>query len=200
MEKKILDLSYGFDALEPYVDSKTMEIHHDKHYAGYVKKLNTALESYDDLKDKTTEDLLKDISLIPEEIKTAVINNGGGAINHEMFWSILKKDVTIGGDIKSAIEAEFGSFDDFKKKFSEVSAKLFGSGWAWLVVNGGKLKITTTTGHDNPISLGQTPILVLDLWEHAYYLKYQNRRPEYIEAFWNIIDWERVEEYYKKAL
>ena len=200
MEHKVEELAYAFDALEPSIDKETMEIHHDKHYAGYVAKLNKALEGYDNLKDKTTKDLIGDLSSIPEEIKTLVINNGGGAINHEMFWDILKRGIPISGEVEEAINNKFGSFDKFKEEFSDISAKLFGSGWAWLVVSGGELEIMTTSGHGSPISEGKTPILVLDLWEHAYYLKYQNRRPEYIEAFWNVVDWEKVNSYYNEVI
>jgi superoxide dismutase, Fe-Mn family len=200
MEHKIEKLNYSFDALESHIDKETMEIHHDKHYAGYVTKLNTALEGNDELMEKTTTDLLRDLSIIPDNIKTAVVNNGGGAINHEMFWKILKKDIVISGEIQEVVDKKFGSFDDFKKEFSDISAKLFGSGWAWLVVNNGELEIMTTTGHGSPISEGKKPVLVLDLWEHAYYLKYQNRRPEYIEAFWSVVNWDQVNEYYKKAV
>ena len=200
MSHQIKPLSYGYDALEPIIDQKTMEIHHDKHYAGYVEKLNVALEKYPELLEKTTEELLKDLSIVPEEIRIIVKNNGGGAVNHEMFFELLKKDAPISGEIAEAINKKFGGFEEFKKQFSEVSAKFFGSGWSWLVVAGGELEISTTTGHETPISIGKQPVLVLDLWEHAYYLKYQNRRPEYIEAFFSAINWELVEEYYKKAI
>lgn len=200
MFHQIKDLPYGYDALEPVIDQKTMEIHHDKHYAGYVEKLNAALEKFPELADKTIEDLLKNLNEAPEEIRTAVKNNGGGAVNHEIYWDLLKKDAPIGGEILTAIEKKFGGLPEFKKQFSDVSAKFFGSGWAWLVVSGGELEIMITVGHDSPIALSKQPVLVLDLWEHSYYLKHQNRRPEYIEAFWSIINWEVVNENYNKAI
>lgn len=200
MEYKVKELGYDFDALLPHIDRETMQIHHDKHYAGYVKKLNVALDGHDDLKEKPIAELITEIDSLPEEVRTAVKNNGGGAVNHEMFWEILKKDVKIGGDILEAINTRFGSVDEFKKEFSDVSTKLFGSGWAWLVVDGGKLEIMATTGHETPLSVGKKPVLVLDIWEHAYYLKYQNRRPEYIESFWNVVNWDRVNKYYKEAI
>ncbi|MDO8669369.1 MAG: superoxide dismutase [Candidatus Buchananbacteria bacterium] len=191
------ELPYSYDALEPFIDQKTMEIHHGKHYVGYVDKLNTALEKYEDLQNKPLEDLLKNLSDIPEEIRTAVRNSGGGALNHAMFWQVLKKDVPCAGEIAQGINDKFGSFEEFKKQFTDASLKLFGSGWSWLVKSGGDLEIITTPNQDTPISSGQSPILCLDIWEHAYYLKYQNRRPEYIEAFFKVINWEQVNEYYK---
>lgn len=191
------ELAYAYDALEPFIDQKTMEVHHDKHYVGYVDKLNIALEKYEDLQSKSVDDLLKDLNNLPEDVKTAVRNNGGGASNHAMFWKLLKTDSTLVGKIAQAIDEEFGSYEEFKKQFTEASVKLFGSGWAWLVLNNGKLEIITTPNQDSPLSSGKTPILCLDLWEHAYYLKYQNRRPEYIEAFFSVINWEQVNEYYK---
>lgn len=194
------ELTYGYDALEPYIDQATMEVHHDKHYVGYVKKLNAALEGNDDLMTKTAEEILVDLASIPEDIKTAVINNGGGVANHAMFWKILGERIELSGEIAEAIDAKFDSFTAFKEQFSDASAKLFGSGWCWLVVAGGELEIVTTANQDSPLSEGKTPVLLLDLWEHAYYLKYQNRRPEYIEAFFNVINWGHVNEYYKEAI
>lgn len=190
------ELSYSYDALEPFIDQKTMEVHHDKHYVGYVDKLNIALEKYEDLQTKSIEDILSNLSDIPEEIRTAVRNSGGGALNHAMFWKLLRKDVAISGEIAQAIDAKFGSYEEFKKQFTDASVKLFGSGWSWLVVDNGNLEIITTANQDTPLSAGKTPILCLDLWEHAYYLKYQSRRPEYIEAFFNVINWQQVNEYY----
>lgn len=197
MKYQVEELAYDFDALEPFLDQKTMEIHHDKHYAGYVEKLNAALVDYPDLSDKSLDDLLSDLSAVPEAVRMAVKNSGGGVLNHAMFWKLLKKDSMINGEIAQAINDKFGGFEEFKKQFSEASVKLFGSGWAWLVVEAGELKIITTANQDSPLSLGLKPILGLDLWEHAYYLKYQNRRPEYIEAFFSVINWEQVNEYYK---
>lgn len=193
------DLAYGYDALEPFIDQKTMEVHHDKHYVGYVDKLNAALEGHEDLQSKSLEDLLKNLNDVPESIRTAVRNSGGGALNHAMFWKLLKTESAITGEIAEAINSRFGTFDDFKAQFTDASVKLFGSGWAWLVVANGQLEIVTTANQDTPISSGQMPILGLDLWEHAYYLKYQNRRPEYIEAFFHVINWEQVNEYYNNS-
>lgn len=193
------ELAYGYDSLEPFIDQKTMEVHHDKHYVGYVDKLNSALEKYEDLQSKSIEDLLKDLNNIPEDIRMTVRNSGGGALNHTMFWKLLKKEVVLSGEIAKGIDDKFGSFEEFKKQFTDASVKLFGSGWSWLVISGGQLEIVTTPNQDTPISVGQTPILCLDLWEHAYYLKYQNRRPEYIEAFFNVINWEQVNDYYQNS-
>ncbi len=193
------ELAYGYDSLEPFIDQKTMAVHHDKHYVGYVDKLNTTLEKYENLQSQSIEELLKNLDGIPEDIKTAVKNSGGGALNHAMFWKLLKKEVAPSGEIAKSIDDKFGSLPEFKKQFTEASIKLFGSGWSWLVISGGQLEIVTTPNQDTPISSGQTPILCLDLWEHAYYLKYQNRRPEYIEAFFNVINWEQVNNYYQNS-
>lgn len=188
-------LPYGYDALEPYIDSQTMQIHHDKHHQTYVDKLNTALEKYPDLQSKSVEELLKDLDSIPEEIRPAVRNHGGGHSNHSLFWKLMRKDGggEPGGELGGELEKEFGSFEEFKKKFSEVAVTVFGSGWAWLVRDSaGKLLIVKTPNQDSPVSQGQTPLLGLDVWEHAYYLKYQNRRSEYIEAWWNVVSWDEV--------
>lgn len=192
-------LPYDYDSLEPFIDEKTMQIHHDKHHQGYIDKLNTALEGHDDLQAKSIEDILSDLNSIPEDIRTAVQNNGGGHANHSLFWSILKKDVALYGDIQNAISQAFGSFENFKDEFTKAATTRFGSGWAWLVLSDGQLEITSTANQDSPLSQGKTPILGLDVWEHAYYLKYQNKRPEYIEAFFNIINWDRVNENYNNA-
>ena len=199
MEHKLPDLGYEFDALEPHIDKETMEIHHDKHHAGYVKKLNVALEGHDELKEKSAEDLIKSLDFVPEEIQLAIRNNGGGHVNHSLFWSILKKDVKIEGEVVEAIVARFGSFEEFKKQFSEAAATQFGSGWAWLVVDNGKLEIMKTANQDSPLTEGKVPILGLDVWEHAYYLKYQNKRPEYVEAFFNVINWQQVNDNFLKT-
>jgi Fe-Mn family superoxide dismutase len=187
-------LGYGFDALEPYIDAQTMEIHHDKHHATYVTKLNEALEKAPDLQSKTIEDLLKNIDSVPEEIRTAIRNNGGGHANHTLFWEIMKpggaKEPV--GKIAEAINSAFGSFDDFKAKVIDAGVTRFGSGWAWLVDNGGKLEIYSTANQDSPIMEGKKPILGVDVWEHAYYLKYQNKRPDYLEAWWNVVHWDEV--------
>ena len=193
-------LPYGYDALEPYIDKMTMEIHHGKHHGGYVSKLNAAVEGTD-LEGKSLEELLKNVSKHP----TAVRNNGGGHFNHSLFWTIMKKGGggKPSGDFSSALNSAFGSFDDFKKQFSNAAATRFGSGWAWLIVQNGKLAICSTPNQDNPLmdvseSKG-TPILGLDVWEHAYYIKYQNRRPEYIENWYNLINWDEVASRFSKA-
>ena len=188
-------LSYDFDALEPYIDSQTMQIHYGKHHQAYVDKLNAALEKHPELNGKSLDELLIDLNDVPEDIRTAVKNHGGGHWNHSFFWEILKKDVAIAGDIKTAIDENFGNVDAFKEAFIAAATGVFGSGWAWLVINGGKLEITTTQNQDSPISQNKKPILGIDVWEHAYYLKYQNRRSEYLEAFFHIINWSNVNKY-----
>lgn len=194
-------LPYAENALEPHVDTTTMQIHHDKHHNTYVTKLNAALEGHDDLASKDVEDLIRDLNSIPEDIRTAVRNNGGGHANHTFFWQILSPDGggKPSGDLASAIESKFGSFEKFQEEFAAAATGRFGSGWAWLVLSGGELEIMSTANQDSPIMEGKTPILGLDVWEHAYYLKYQNRRPEYIDAFWNIINWNEVEKRYSEA-
>jgi Fe-Mn family superoxide dismutase len=200
MKQTLPTLPYAYDALEPFFDAKTMEIHHTKHHQTYVDKLNAALESQADLQKLSVEDVLKDLNLVPENIRTAVINHGGGHANHSFWWPILRKEVNFGGDIANTINSKFGGYDEFKEKFSTAAALLFGSGWTWLVVHKGDLEIMTTPNQDSPLIQGKTPVLGIDVWEHAYYLKYQNRRPDYIAAFFNVINWEQVDEYYKAAL
>jgi superoxide dismutase, Fe-Mn family len=192
-------LPYAYDALEPYIDAKTMEIHHTKHHQTYIDKLNAALKEHSSLQQKRVDDLLKELNNVPESIRTAVRNHGGGHANHSFWWPTLKKGVAFAGDVAGAINQKFGSFDKFKEGFSNAATLLFGSGWAWLVVKNGELEITTTPNQDSPISQGKAPILGIDVWEHAYYLKYQNRRPEYIAAFFNVINWEKVNEHYRAA-
>lgn len=189
------DLGFSFDALEPYIDAKTMEIHHGKHHQGYVDKLNTALEKYSEWQSKTIEEILSDIKNVPEDVRTAVQNNGGGHANHSMFWKTLTPGDSKepGGKIAEIINSSFGSFEDFKTKFTEAATTCFGSGWAWLVKNGDKYEIYSTANQDSPLMEGKTPILGLDVWEHAYYLKYQNKRPDYIEAYWSVVNWNEVE-------
>jgi Fe-Mn family superoxide dismutase len=191
---KLPELGYSFDALEPYIDAKTMEIHHGKHHATYVDKLNTALEKYSNLQDKTIEQLLSGIDTIPEDIRTAVRNNGGGHHNHSMFWESMKPGGVQqpSGTLNDKLQKTFGSFEDFKTKMTEAAVGRFGSGWAWLITDGDSLEVYSTANQDSPLMEGKTPILGLDVWEHAYYLKYQNRRPEYIEAWWNIVNWDVV--------
>jgi Fe-Mn family superoxide dismutase len=192
MAHQLPELGYSHDALEPYIDARTMEIHHQKHHGGYVAKLNTALENNADLQKLSIEQLIADLNRVPEQMRTAVRNNGGGHLNHTYFWKWLKKDVPYKGEATEAINARFGSREEFQSKFQTAAMGRFGSGWAWLVVNKGELEIVSTPNQDSPLTEGKTPILGLDVWEHAYYLKYQNRRPEYIEAFFNVINWEEV--------
>ncbi len=196
MTFKLPELPYAYDALEPAIDQKTMEIHHSKHHNGYVTKLNKAVEGIE-LADKTIEDLIAHLDQVPNDIQTAVRNNGGGHLNHTLFWEALQppaEDNQPQGDLADKIEANFGSFADFKEAFSETAAGQFGSGWAWLAEKDGQLKVIGTPNQDNPISDGWNPLLGIDVWEHAYYLNYQNRRPDYIEAFWTIINWDKVSE------
>lgn len=194
-------LPYAFDALEPYIDAKTMEIHHDKHHGAYVKNLNAALEGQAALAKLSVEELISKIDSVPENIRTAVRNNGGGHANHSLFWKIMKKGGggEPKGEIADAIKSTFGSFNEFKTKFNEAATKRFGSGWAWLQVKGGKLGIESTANQDNPLMSGAKPVMGIDVWEHAYYLKYQNRRPDYIEAWWNVVNWEQINQNYAHA-
>jgi Fe-Mn family superoxide dismutase len=194
-------LPYAFDALEPYIDKMTMEIHHDKHHNAYVTNLNKALEGHADLQALSLEDLLAHLDRVPEAVRGAVRNNGGGHWNHSMFWKIMKKGG--GGEPKGAladaIRGAFGSFADFKTKFSQAGITRFGSGWSWLLVKDGKLTVDSTPNQDNPIMNGTKPVMGLDVWEHAYYLKYQNRRPDYVEAWWNVVNWDEVTKNYEAA-
>ena len=194
MAYELPSLPYDFGALEPHIDARTMEIHHGKHHAGYVTKLNGALEGRSDLMAKAAEDLLRGFSDLPDELKTAVRNNGGGHANHSLFWTIMSPDGggEPGGDLAAAIGDTFGSFNSFKTKFANSAASRFGSGWAWLVVADGKLAIESTPNQDSPLMEGKTPIVGLDVWEHAYYLHYQNRRPDYVKAWWNVMNWEEA--------
>ena len=192
-------LPYGYEALEPHIDEATMRIHHDKHHVAYTTKLNAAVEGTEFASMKPV-DILKKIDSVPDKIRTAVRNNGGGHVNHELFWQIMSPSGggSPSGELEKAISSAFGSFDEFKKKFADAAATRFGSGWAWLVVSGsGDLEVISTPNQDNPVMEGKKPILGLDVWEHAYYLKYQNRRPDYIEAFFNVIDWNKVAENYR---
>ena len=199
MSHKLPKLSYAYNALEPYIDAQTMEIHHTKHHQAYIDKLNAALEGHTELKNKSVEDLLRNLNSVPESIRTAVRNHGGGHFNHSFFWPMLRKETSYGGMAADAINSRFGGFDNFKDQFSNAAATLFGSGWAWLTWSNNELQIMATPNQDNPVSQGKTPIIGIDVWEHAYYLKYQNRRPEYIKAFFNVINWDKVNEYFKAA-
>jgi superoxide dismutase, Fe-Mn family len=201
MSYKLPDLPYAHDALEPHIDAKTMEIHHGKHHKGYVDKVNAALEGHE-FASKPIAEVLKNIDAVPADKKQAVINNGGGHANHSLFWTILSPDGggKPGGSLGPAIDSTFGSFEKFKDEFSNAAATRFGSGWAWLCVDGsGGLKVMSTANQDSPYMQGLTPVLGLDVWEHAYYLNYQNRRPDYISAFWNVVNWKKVNELFEAA-
>ncbi len=197
------ELPYGYDALEPHIDARTMEIHHSKHHAGYVAKLNAALEPFDEYEGVSIESIMTELNKVPDEIRTAVRNNGGGHANHSLFWNVMGPDGggEPGGSLAGSISNGFNSFAEFKDKFSKAAATRFGSGWAWLVVGaGGGLVVLSTPNQDTPLSEEVTPILGLDVWEHAYYLNYQNRRPDYIAAWWNVINWSQVEANYNSAV
>jgi Fe-Mn family superoxide dismutase len=187
-------LPYAPDALEPHIDKQTMEIHHGKHHQAYITNLNAALEKHPDLQTKSVEDLIRGINTVPEDIRTAVRNNGGGHANHSMFWQIMGPHAggQPTGAIAEAITSSFGSFDAFKEQLAKAGAGRFGSGWAWVIEHGGKLVIESTANQDSPLMEGKKPLLGIDVWEHAYYLKYQNRRPDYISAWWNVVNWNEV--------
>ena len=201
MAFELPSLPYAYDALEPVIDAKTMEIHHGKHHAAYINNLNKALEAHADLQKLPIEKLIANLGQVPDAARTAVRNNGGGHFNHTMFWSLMKQggggEPT--GDLAKAISAAFGSFAEFKTKFAAAGVGRFGSGWAWLLVRDGKLVIESTPNQDSPVMDGGKPVLGLDVWEHAYYLKYQNRRPDYIEAWWSVVDWSNAAAHYAKA-
>ncbi|EZP76160.1 manganese superoxide dismutase [Parageobacillus genomosp. 1] len=201
MAFELPQLPYAYDALEPHIDKETMNIHHTKHHNTYVTNLNAALEGHADLQNKSLEELLSNLEALPESIRTAVRNNGGGHANHSLFWTILSPNGggEPTGELADAINKKFGGFAAFKEEFTKAATTRFGSGWAWLVVNNGELEVTSTPNQDSPLMEGKTPILGLDVWEHAYYLKYQNRRPEYIAAFWNIVNWDEVARRYSEA-
>ncbi len=193
-------LPYAYDALEPYIDAQTLQIHHGKHHQAYFNNLNAALQDYPDLQSKPIEELLVDLEAVPESIRTAVRNNGGGHANHALYWQCMGIGFVLTGDLAQAINEAFGSFDNFKDMFSKAGMTRFGSGWAWLSVNKeGKLVVTSTPNQDTPLSEGLKPILVMDVWEHAYYLKYQNRRPDYVAAWWSVVNWAQVAKNYAAA-
>ncbi|ACB60338.1 Fe-Mn family superoxide dismutase [Exiguobacterium sp. PvP048] len=194
------ELGYAYDALEPHIDARTMEIHHSKHHNTYVTNVNAALEGSEH-EGKSLEELLQNLDSLPANIQTAVRNNGGGHWNHSFFWKLLKKNdgAAPTGELATAIDEAFGSFDAFKDEFTKAATTRFGSGWAWLIVDGGKLAVVSTPNQDTPVMEGKTPILGLDVWEHAYYLNYQNRRPDYINAFFNVVDWDHVAKLYADA-
>ena len=199
MAHEVPALPYDYNALEPHIDEQTMRIHHDKHHAAYVNNLNTALEKHPQLQQKSIDDLLRGINSVPEEIRTAVRNNGGGHANHTMFWEIMGpgKGGAPAGALGDAIKSAFNTFDAFKEQFTKAATGRFGSGWAWLIDAGGKLVIESTANQDSPVMEGKKPLLGLDVWEHAYYLKYQNRRPDYIAAWWNVVNWDAVAKRFK---
>ena len=201
MSHEVAPLPYDYNALEPHIDEQTMHLHHDKHHATYVTNLNAALEKYPELQSKSAEELIKDLNAVPEDIRTAVRNNGGGHVNHTMFWEIMGPNGggQPSGALAEAINAKFGSFEEFKKQFNDAGVKRFGSGWAWLVKKGGALEIVSTANQDNPLSDGATPILGNDVWEHAYYLKYQNLRAKYLEAWWNVVNWDEVSKRFEQV-
>ena len=187
-------LPYEYNALEPHIDAKTMEIHHTKHHQTYIDKLNAALEKYPEFAERPVEDLLKDLNAIPEDIRTAVRNHGGGHYNHSLFWNMMAPNAggKATGEVATAIDSAFTSFENFQKQFADAAAARFGSGWVWLVKNNDKLEIISTANQDSPISEGKHVVLGLDVWEHAYYLNYQNKRPDYVNAFWNVVNWDEV--------
>ncbi len=208
MAYQLPPLPYPEDALEPHIDAETMQIHHDKHHAAYVNNANAALEGLDDdLQNMSPQDLIQNLERVPEAKRGALRNNAGGHVNHSLFWQWMGQGQggQPGGELAQAIERDFGSFDAFKQQFTQAATTRFGSGWAWLVVQGGKLAIVSTPNQDNPLmgeavaGVGGTPILGLDVWEHSYYLKYQNKRPDYIAAFWNVVNWDKVSELYGQA-
>lgn len=199
MAFELPELPYAYDALEPHIDKETMEIHHSKHHNTYVTKLNSAVEGTE-WESKDIEEVIKNLNSLPDDIKTAVRNNGGGHLNHLLFWQMMTPNAgEATGEVKDAIEAKFGSVEQFKEDFEAAGAGRFGSGWAWLVVNNGDLEIVSTPNQDNPVTDGKAPVLGVDVWEHAYYLKYQNKRPEYLKAFWNVVNWDKVNELYNAA-
>ena len=201
MTYQLPKLPYAYDALVPTIDEETMHLHHEKHHNTYVTNLNAALEKHPELPEKSIEDLLAGINEVPADIRQAVINNGGGHANHSFFWKIMTPNGQGApvGELKDAIDETFGSFDEFKAQFKAAAASRFGSGWAWLVVDNGKLAVISTANQDSPLMEGKTPVVGLDVWEHAYYLNYRNVRPNYIDAFWNVVNWEQANENYLAA-
>jgi superoxide dismutase, Fe-Mn family len=200
MKHKLPPLSYNYNSLEPFIDEETMKVHHEKHHQTYTDKFNEAIKNNQELQNKKVEDILSNLNQIPQDIKQAVINHGGGFYNHNFFWTILKKDIKLKGDILKEITKTFGNFETFKEQFTKAATTLFGSGWAWLVLNENKkLEIIQTKNQDCPLSIKKIPLLAIDVWEHAYYLKYKNKRADYIEAFYNVINWDKVNELFVNA-
>ncbi len=202
MAFELPELGYSYDALEPHFDKETMEIHHSKHHQAYIDKLNGIVEGHPELQGKSAEELVKNLESVSEEVRNGVQNHGGGFLNHSFFWQILKKDVEVSGEVVNAINQEFGNMEDFKGQFKDACTTVFGSGWGWLVVDptSKKLEIIQTKNQDSPLTLGKIPVIGLDVWEHGYYLKYQNKRPAYVDAFFNLINWGKVNEHYLKAI
>lgn len=203
MAYKLPSLNYEYDALEPFIDARTMEIHHTKHHQAYTDKLNAAVEKYPELGKQKAEELIANLQAVPEEIREAVRNNGGGYINHNFFWTIMEPagQGKPAGDLATEIDNQFGEYPKFVEQFTQTALSVFGSGWAWLSVDGdNQLQIIKTSNQDSPLALGFTPILCLDVWEHAYYLKYQNRRPDYVAAWWNVVNWDQVDRHYQAAI
>lgn len=200
MEHILPKLPYSYNELEPFIDARTMEIHHTKHHQAYITNLNAAIKGHAQLVELSVDQLVCNLNEVPEEIRAVVRNHGGGHANHSFFWPILKKNVNPSGPVLDAINKQFGSFESFKESFSGAAMKRFGSGWAWLVVADGALEIVSTANQDSPLSIGKKPILGIDVWEHAYYLLYQNRRPEYVDAFFKVINWDKVNEHFRQAL
>jgi Fe-Mn family superoxide dismutase len=201
MAFELPQLPYAYEALEPHIDKETMNIHHSKHHNAYVTNLNNALAGNEELLSKSVEEVIANLDAVPETARTAVRNNGGGHANHTLFWQILSPNGggSPAGELADAINNKFGSFESFKEEFAKAATTRFGSGWAWLAVNNGELEVTSTANQDSPLMEGKTPILGLDVWEHAYYLKFQNRRPDYISTFWNVVNWEEVSTRYQNA-
>jgi Fe-Mn family superoxide dismutase len=201
MAFELPQLPYAYDALEPHIDKETMNIHHTKHHNTYVTNLNNALEGNEELLSKSVEEVISNLDAVPESARTAVRNNGGGHANHSLFWQILSPNGggEPTGELADALNSKFGSLENFKEEFAKAATTRFGSGWAWLVVNNGELEVTSTPNQDSPLMEGKTPVLGLDVWEHAYYLNYQNRRPEYITNFWNVVNWDEVSKRYSSA-
>lgn len=201
MAYELPQLPYAYDALEPHIDKETMNIHHTKHHNTYITNVNNALEGHADLQGKSVEELIANLDAVPEAIRTAVRNNGGGHANHSLFWQILSPNGggNPTGELAAAIDAKFGSFDAFKEEFAKAATTRFGSGWAWLSVANGEIEVSSTANQDSPIMEGKTPLLGLDVWEHAYYLNYQNRRPDYIGSFWNVVNWDEVSKRFAAA-
>ncbi len=203
MAYELPPLPYDYNALEPYIDEETMHLHHDKHHQAYVNNLNTALQGQSQFENMSVDDLMRNINSVPESIRTAVRNNGGGHANHSMYWQIMKPNGggEPTGDLANAINSAFGSFDQFKAAFNDAGAKRFGSGWAWLVLGpDGKLAVTSSANQDSPLMEGQYPVMGNDVWEHAYYLKYQNRRPDYLAAWWNVVNWDEIAKRYAQGM